>query len=83
MLTAPHRLDVEQRVCQVAADQAGAGPDAVRLDTHLFVDLGFDSLDALEFSLRISEEFDVGEIPESVSTLRQVVDFVMQHAGEH
>lgn len=53
--------------------------EKITTDAHLFDDLNFDSLDAIEMVLSIEREFDV-EVPDedvdSLFTVKQVVDFI-------
>jgi len=53
--------------------------EKITIDAHLFDDLNFDSLDAIEMVLSIENEFDV-EVPDedvdSLFTVKQVVDFI-------
>ncbi len=49
-----------------------APAEEVTLDTHLVDDLEMDSLDVVEFSMMIEEEFDI-EIPDSISEMFKMV----------
>jgi acyl carrier protein len=73
------REDMNATVCRLAADQAGVDPATVTLDAHLFSDLNFDSLDAVEFTMSIEDEFDVSirdEMAGEVKTVRQAADLL-------
>jgi len=67
------------RVKTVLVDQMGADPDAIIPETHLVDDLGFDSLDAVEFAMDLEEAFCI-EIPDgvidSIKTVQDVVNFI-------
>lgn len=53
--------------------------DKIKEDSHLFDDLNFDSLDAIEMILEMEEEFDI-EIPDDIvddlRTVPQVISFI-------
>jgi acyl carrier protein len=62
------------RLCTFAAEQVNVDPSTVTPDSHFYNDLNFDSLDLMEYSMRIEEEFDVSvpdEAAEKVRTPRQ------------
>ena len=80
MPTTMTREAVGAKLCQLAAEQGAVSPADVTLDTHLFNDLNFDSLDAVEFVMRIEEEFDVSisdEQSEDVRTVRQALELLL------
>ena len=53
--------------------------EKITTDAHLFDDLNFDSLDAIEMVLSIETEFDI-EVPDedvdNLMTVKQVIDFI-------
>ena len=59
-----------QRLCALAAEQADIDVPAVTPDSDFFTDLNFDSLDAVEFTMRVEEEFDVSVPDEAVQHVR-------------
>ncbi len=75
------RSDVVERVREIAAVQGGADLHEVNLQTRLEDDLGYDSLDRIEFAMQAEETFGV-EIPddaaEQVHTVEEAVDLVLR-----
>jgi acyl carrier protein len=57
--------------------------DKIKEDSHLFNDLNFDSLDAIEMILEMEEEFDI-EIPDDIVdellTIPQVISFIDENS---
>ncbi len=79
MQTAITRDQVAQTLCRLVAEQVGADPALVTLDTDFFNDLNYDSLDAVEFTMRVEEEFDVSiadDQIDGVSTAARVLDLL-------
>ncbi|MBN2447219.1 MAG: acyl carrier protein [Phycisphaerae bacterium] len=72
--------DLTQRVIELAAAQVETDPAQVTRDTHLFNDLGYDSLDAVEFAMQLEDAFDV-TIPDDdadkVKTVGDAIDALM------
>ncbi len=50
--------------------------DEIKLDSSLNDDLGIDSLDAVELSLDLENEFDIEITDEELSSLKTVEDIV-------
>ena len=71
------RAQVIEKLCELAAEQVGAEASQVTLDTHLYNDLNYDSLDLVEFAMTIEEEFEV-DIPDEraqrVKTVGQALE---------
>ena len=44
------------------ADQLGVDANSISMDTNFEEDLGVDSLDIVELSMALEEEFDIGEM---------------------
>lgn len=65
-----------ERVCALAAAQAGVDPATITERTHLCNDLGFDSLDAVEFITAIEDEFSLSTTPADTAAVRTVGDAV-------
>jgi formylglycine-generating enzyme len=59
----PSLADIEVRVCQVVADQAGLRRADVGLETRLVQDLNMDSLAIVELVMAVEDEFRVS-LPE-------------------
>ncbi len=74
------REQVVETIIRLAAEQAGVTVAEVSIDSHLFRDLNFDSLDAVDFVMQIEDEFDVSvsdEDAQHVETVRQAVEMLM------
>ncbi|MDD7289878.1 MAG: acyl carrier protein [Evtepia sp.] len=59
------------------ADQLGVDANSISMDTNFEEDLGVDSLDIVELSMALEEEFDIGEMSEEdLATIKTVGDLV-------
>ena len=59
------------------ADQLGEDANSISMDTNFEEDLGVDSLDIVELSMALEEEFDIGEMSEEdLATIKTVGDLV-------
>lgn len=77
MATALKREEMVEKLCRLAAEQVAISPAEVTENSDLFTDLGFDSLNAVEYIMTIEDEFDViisDEIAGKVRTVREAVD---------
>lgn len=77
--SAETRDDLTDRVLKLAADQVAIPADQVSPDSAFISDLGFDSLDVVEFMMEIEDAFNVSvpdEASERILTVRQAVDEV-------
>jgi acyl carrier protein len=74
---------IEERVQSIVVQQLGVNAADVTLESSFVDDLGADSLDTVELVLALEEEFDI-EIPdedaEKITTVRQVIDYIKEHA---
>ena len=71
---------VEDRVMEVVLDELGSWPDvdaeAATLDSDLREDLGMDSLDHVEVTMAVEEEFGISIPDERANAWRTVRDIV-------
>ena len=68
---------VFEKVADLIAEQFGIDPVAINRKTSFNEDLNADSLDIVELTMMIEEEFDLGEIgDETLDSLRTVGDVV-------
>jgi len=78
-------MATEDKVKNIIVEQLGVDEDEVTLDASFTDDLGADSLDIVELVMAFEEEFGI-EIPdeeaEKISTVRQAVDYIDEHAGD-
>ncbi len=68
---------LSDRIIQLAAAQVELPPEQVTPDSRFADDLGFDSLDLVEFTMEIEEEFDLtvpGEVADGIATVRDAID---------
>ena len=69
-----------EKLKALIAEQFNVDEDTITLDTSFADDLSADSLDVVELSMTIEEEFDLGEIAEDdlkkISTIGDLVDYV-------
>ena len=76
------RTEIAAKVIEIAAEQGGVDATTVSVDTHLFNDLTYDSLDAVEFMMKLEDAFELA-IPdqqaEAVKTVGQAVDLLVRH----
>ncbi|MBP3319206.1 MAG: acyl carrier protein [Ruminiclostridium sp.] len=64
-------------------DQLGVEPDAVTLEATFVEDLGVDSLDLVELSMALEDEFGIEEMSEEdMATIKTVGDLV-EYLGKH
>ena len=50
-----------EKLRSLIADQLGVDSSNITMDTNFEEDLGVDSLDIVELSMALEEEFDIGE----------------------
>lgn len=67
---------------RLIAEQLSVDADNVTMDTHFEDDLGVDSLDVVELTMAMEEEFNLEEISEEdlaqVVTVGDLVNFIQQ-----
>lgn len=74
-----------KKVAALLAEQFGMEPDEITEDTSL-EDLGADSVDIVELSMAMEEEFDIGEMGEDalgkISTVGDLVNYIQGQLSE-
>lgn len=66
-----------EKLKSLIAEQLGIDTGNITLDTSFEEDLGVDSLDIVELSMALEEEFDIGEMSEEdIASLKTVGDLV-------
>ena len=82
MSAAPGPLNtqqIEDRVFKLLKDFDKVEPTKIELDSHFVTDLGLDSLDQVEITLALEDEFSI-EIPdreaEKIFTVREAVEAI-------
>ena len=76
------KVAIAVTVIELAAEQGGVDPGQVFAATHFVNDLNYDSLDLVEFTMSLEDEFEMS-VPDDAAmdlrTVEQVVDYVMAH----
>ena len=66
-----------EKLSELIADQFGIDADTITMDTSFFDDLNADSVDIVDLSMALEEEFGVEELDESeMSSITTVGDLV-------
>lgn len=72
-----------EKLKKLIAEQMSVGEDIITMDTHFEDDLGVDSLDIVELTMAMEEEFNLEEISEDdlaqVVTVGDLVRYLQQH----
>jgi acyl carrier protein len=76
---------IYEKVLKLVAEQFAEDAENLSRDTNFMDDLSADSLDVVELSMTIEEEFGLGEISEeelkSIATIGDLVDYVERASG--
>lgn len=71
-----------EKIRKLIADQFAIDEDKITMETSLMDDLDADSLDLVELSMAVEEEFGLGEMAEDdikgIRTVGDMVDFVAE-----
>ena len=74
-----------EKIIGYVSEQFGVDKDSLSRDTSFVDDLNADSLDVVELSMTIEDEFGIGEISEedlkNIKTLGDLVDYVEHASG--
>ena len=69
-----------EKLSELISEQFGVEPDTITMETTFEDDLGADSLDIVELSMALEEEFGVSEMGEdeisSITTVGDVVHYL-------
>ena len=57
---------VFEKLCELIAEQFSVGADTITIETSFADDLGADSLDLVELTMAMEEEFDVPETDDEI-----------------
>jgi acyl carrier protein len=72
---------LSQRVIELASRQTDVPIEQISLDSQFAVDLGYDSLDVMEFVMAVEEEFDIAvpdEVSQTILTVRNAVEAIQK-----
>ena len=74
-----------EKIIGYVSEQFGVDTDSLSRDTSFVDDLNADSLDVVELSMTIEDEFGIGEISEedlkNIKTIGDLVDYVEHASG--
>ena len=74
-----------EKIIGYVSEQFGVDKDSLSRDTSFVDDLNADSLDVVELSMTIEDEFGIGEISaedlKNIKTIGDLVDYVEHAAG--
>ena len=72
-----------ENLCALLAEHFGGGPDGVTADTAFVDDLGADSVDLVDLSMALEEEFGMEEMEaeeiESIVTVGDLYKYMQDH----
>ena len=72
-----------EKLCKLIAEQFGVDPDAVTTDTAFVDDLGADSVDLMDLSMALEDEFGMEEMDsdsiESIVTVGDLYKYMQEH----
>jgi acyl carrier protein len=73
------RQEIERRIIEIAAERGGVKPQQITPATHFVNDLNYDSLELVEFTMELEDEFELSvpdDQADKLMTVGAVVDFV-------
>ncbi len=72
-----------EKLCKLIAEQFGVEPDTVTADTAFVDDLGADSVDLMDLSMALEDEFGMEEMEseeiESIVTVGDLYKYMQEH----
>lgn len=75
---------VYEKIVEKICSQFGLEPEEISENTSFVDDLGADSLDVVELTIEMEEEFGMAEVPEEdlkkLQTVGDLVEYVKAHA---
>ena len=77
-------MDIQEKVIEIIANQLSVPKEKVVPQASFQDDLGADSLDLVELTMAMEEEFNVeisDEDAEKLQTVQDVLDYVKKHTG--
>jgi acyl carrier protein len=76
---------LSQQITELISKQVDIPQEQVSLDSDFEADLGFDSLERVEFLMAVEEKFDI-QVPDEtgseIRTVRQAVDLIEQSLAQ-
>lgn len=75
-----------EEIAKIIAEQFGVEVDTITPDTTFEEDLGTDSIDIVELSMALEDEYAIGEMSEDdlagISTVGDLVQYIQGHVEE-
>ena len=72
-----------EKLCKLIAEQFGVEPETITADTAFVDDLGADSVDLMDLSMALEEEFGMEEMDsddiESIVTVGDLYKYMQEH----
>ncbi len=72
-----------EKLCKLIAEQFGVEPDSITADTAFVDDLGADSVDLVDLSMALEDEFGMEEMEteeiESIITVGDLYKYMQDH----
>ena len=72
-----------EKLCKLIAEQFGVNPESVTADSAFVDDLGADSVDLMDLSMALEEEFGMEEMDsediESIITVGDLYKYMQEH----
>lgn len=72
-----------EKLCALIAEQFGVEPETVTADTSFVDDLGADSVDLVDLSMALEDEFGIDEMNEedlaSIVTVGDLFKYMQEH----
>lgn len=77
---------IYDKIRDIICEQFDMNPDEITRDSKFVADLGADSLDVVELTMSLEDEFHLPEIPEAelkaIVTVGDLVDYVEKNVKE-
>lgn len=76
---------LSQKLLELAGNQVHIPKEQISLDSNFVADLGFDSLDKMEFLMVVEDEFDISvpdEESDKIMTVRDAVEAIQKLLGK-
>ena len=77
---------LSQRVIELAGEQTDVPKEQISLNFQFVADLGFDSLDKVEFMMNIEDEYDISipdDTADTITTIQQAVQEIQKVISQH
>ena len=75
-----------EEISAIIAQQFGVEPDSITPETTFEEDLGADSIDIVEVSMALEDEYAIGEMSEDdlgdIKTVGDLIQYIQSHTEE-